>query len=164
MGGKTHFDRARGWVVGEDGAAKAGGRKQLKLSQMLRGRWQASEMTGNVREPETQGAGALVSFPHGPPLWAREKGGGRSRKRAWPPAPLRREEQREIPALGEGQKVLGLPRAQGSRGLLGLSSIPHWRRKWQPTPVFLPGESQGRGSLVGCRLWGRTESDTTEAT
>ena len=40
----------------------------------------------------------------------------------------------------------------------------HWRRKWQPTPVFLPGESQGWGSLVGCRLWGRTELDTTEAT
>ena len=40
----------------------------------------------------------------------------------------------------------------------------HWRRKWQPTPVFLPGESQGQGSLVGCHLWGRTESDTTEAT
>ena len=38
----------------------------------------------------------------------------------------------------------------------------HWRRKWQSTPVFLPGESQGRGSLVGCRLWGRTESDATE--
>ena len=37
-----------------------------------------------------------------------------------------------------------------------------WRRKWQPTPVFLPGESQGWGSLVGCRLWGCTESDTTE--
>jgi len=36
--------------------------------------------------------------------------------------------------------------------------------KWQPTPVFLPGESQGRGSLVGCLLWGRTESVTTEAT
>ena len=31
-------------------------------------------------------------------------------------------------------------------------------------PVFLPGESQGQGSLVGCRLWGHTESDTTEAT
>ena len=40
----------------------------------------------------------------------------------------------------------------------------HWRRKWQPTPVFLPGESQGQGSLVGCRLWGRTELDTTEVT
>ena len=32
------------------------------------------------------------------------------------------------------------------------------------TPVFLPGESQGQGSLVGCRLWGRTESDMTEVT
>ena len=38
------------------------------------------------------------------------------------------------------------------------------RRQWQPTPVFLPGESQGPGSLVGCHLWGCTESDTTEAT
>ena len=38
------------------------------------------------------------------------------------------------------------------------------RRQWQPTPVFLPGESQGRGSLVGCRLWGRTKSDMTEVT
>ena len=40
----------------------------------------------------------------------------------------------------------------------------HWRRKWQPTPVFLPGESQGLGHLVGCCLWCRTESDTTETT
>ena len=39
-----------------------------------------------------------------------------------------------------------------------------WRRKWQPTPVFLPGESQGWRSLVGCRLWGRTELDTTKTT
>ena len=38
------------------------------------------------------------------------------------------------------------------------------RRKWQPTSVFLPGESQGWGILVGFRLWGPTESDTTEAT
>ena len=37
-------------------------------------------------------------------------------------------------------------------------------RKWQPTPVVLPGKSQGWGSLEGCLLWGRTESDTTEAT
>ena len=47
---------------------------------------------------------------------------------------------------------------------LSLFTFMHWRRKWQPTPVFLPGESQGRGSLVGCRLWGRTESDMNEAT
>ena len=39
-----------------------------------------------------------------------------------------------------------------------------WRMEWQPTLVFLPGESQAWGSLVGCRLWGRTESDTTEVT
>ena len=38
---------------------------------------------------------------------------------------------------------------------LSLFTFMHWRRKWQPTPVFLPGESQGRGSLVGCRLRGR---------
>ena len=34
-----------------------------------------------------------------------------------------------------------------------LFTFMHWRRKWQPTPVFLPGESQGQRSLVGCRLW-----------
>ena len=46
---------------------------------------------------------------------------------------------------------------------LSLFTFVHWRRKWQPTPVFLPGESQGQGSLVGCHVWGHTESDTTEA-
>ena len=52
--------------------------------------------------------------------------------------------------------------SMGSRGVgrdwatsLSLFTFMHWRRKWRPTPVFLPGESQGRGSLVGCRLWGR---------
>ena len=40
----------------------------------------------------------------------------------------------------------------------------HRRRKRQPIPVFLPGESQGWGSLVSCHLWSRTELDTTEAT
>ena len=47
---------------------------------------------------------------------------------------------------------------------ISLFTFTHWRRKWQPTPVFLPGESQGWRSLVGCRLWGHTESDTTEVT
>ena len=45
---------------------------------------------------------------------------------------------------------------------LSLFTFMHWRRKWQPTPVFLPGKSQGLGSLVGCCLWGRTELDMTE--
>ena len=54
----------------------------------------------------------------------------------------------------------------GHDSVTSLSLFPfmHWRRKWHLTPVFLPGESQGRGSLVGSQLWGRTESDTTEAT
>ena len=47
---------------------------------------------------------------------------------------------------------------------LSLFTFMHWRRKWQPTPVFLPGESQGQRSLVGCGLWGHTELDTTKVT
>ena len=43
------------------------------------------------------------------------------------------------------------------------SSIFIRRRQWLPTPVLLPGNSHGWRSLVGCSLWGRTESDTTEA-
>ena len=45
-----------------------------------------------------------------------------------------------------------------------LFTFMHWRRKWKPTPVFLLGESQGWGSLMGCHLLGCTESDTTEVT
>ena len=51
-----------------------------------------------------------------------------------------------------------------SRTRLNDFTFMHWRRKWEPTQVFLPGESQGRGSPVGCHLWGHTESDTTEVT
>ena len=73
----------------------------------------------------------------------------------------------KIPWMEESGRL----QSMGSRGVrhdwatsLSLFTFMHWRRKWQPTAVFLPGESQGWGSLVGCRLWGRTESDTTEAT
>ena len=38
------------------------------------------------------------------------------------------------------------------------------RRKWKPTPVFLPGKSQGQRNLMGCNLWSHTELDTTEVT
>ena len=73
----------------------------------------------------------------------------------------------QIPWMGEP----GGLKSMGSLGVghdwatsLSLFTFMHWRRKWQPSPVFLPGESQGQRSLVGCRLWGRTESDMTEAT
>ena len=68
------------------------------------------------------------------------------------------EEPGRLPSMGSWR--VGHDRATS----LSLFTFMRWRRQWQPTPVFLPGESQGWGSLVGCRLWGRTESDTTEAT
>ena len=64
-----------------------------------------------------------------------------------------------------GLQSMGLLRVgHNSVTSLSLFTFMHWRRKRQPTPVFLLGESQGQRSLVGCRLWGRTELDTTEAT
>ena len=45
---------------------------------------------------------------------------------------------------------------------LSLFTFMHWRRNWQPIPLFLPGEFQGWWSLVGCHLWGHTESDMAE--
>ena len=65
---------------------------------------------------------------------------------------------------GRLQSMGSLRVGHDSATSLSLFTFTHWRRKWQPTPVFSPGESQGRGSLVGCRLWGRTESDMTEVT
>ena len=62
-----------------------------------------------------------------------------------------------------GLQSMGSQRVgQGWATSLSLFTFMHWRRKWKPTPVFLPGESRGRGSLVGCHLWGCTELDTTE--
>ena len=65
---------------------------------------------------------------------------------------------------GRLQSMGSLRIGQDSVTSHSLFTVMHWRGTWQPTPVFLPGDSQGRWSLVGCGLWGRTESDTTEAT
>ena len=73
----------------------------------------------------------------------------------------------KIPWMEEpgGLQSMGSIRVRHDRATsLSFFTFMHRRRKWQPSPVFLPEESQGRGSLVGCRLWGHTESDTTEAT
>ena len=62
--------------------------------------------------------------------------------------------------------VKNLPANTGDmrRGFdLWVGKIP-WRRAWQPSPVFLPGESNGHRSLVGYSPWGHKELDTTEAT
>ena len=68
---------------------------------------------------------------------------------------------------GELQSMGSLGVAKSRRQLIDFTLtfiFMHWRRKWQPTPVFLPGESQGWRSLVGCCLWGYTESDMIKAT
>ena len=73
----------------------------------------------------------------------------------------------KIPWTEEPSRLqsMGLLRVGGDWATsLSRFTLTHWRRKWQPTPVFFPGDSQGRGSLVGCCLWGCTESETTEAT
>ena len=57
--------------------------------------------------------------------------------------------------------VKNLPAAQETLFRYLARKIP-WRRKWQPTPVFLPGEFHGQRSLVNYSPWGRKESDTTE--
>ena len=59
------------------------------------------------------------------------------------------------------QMVKHLPAMQEARVQSLGWKIP-WRREWQPTPVFLPGESYGQKSLVGYSIWGLKELDTTE--
>ena len=73
----------------------------------------------------------------------------------------------ENPMDGGARKAAVHAVAEGQTQLSDFTltfSLMHWRRKWQPTPVFLPEESQGWGSHLGYRLWGRRESDTTEVT
>ena len=60
--------------------------------------------------------------------------------------------------------ILYLPLPECKTGGLNKHKYLYQRRQWHPTPVLMPGESHGRKSLLGCRLWGRTESDTTDAT
>ena len=67
--------------------------------------------------------------------------------------------------MGQGQWEI-YPKFHKRTGCEELVSnaLMYRRRQWHPTPVLLPGKSQGQGSVVGCCLWGHTESDTTEAT
>ena len=88
-----------------------------------------------------------------------------SRRRQWQPTPVTlawkipwTEEPGRLQSMGS-QRV-----GHNWATSLSLFTFMRWRRKWQHTPVFLSGESQGQRSLVGCRPWGHTESDTTEAT
>ena len=86
-----------------------------------------------------------------------------NRRRQWHPTPVLLPGK--IPWMEEpgGLKSMRLLRVRHDWATsISLFTFVCWSRNWQPTPVFLPGEAQGQRSLVGCRLWGRTESDTTE--
>ena len=66
-----------------------------------------------------------------------------------------------VSATRQHESATGIHLSPGFDPWVG--KTPYWR-KWQPTPVFLPGESHGQGSLVGYSPWGRRESDTAEHT
>ena len=106
---------------------------------------------------------ASTDVPH--PHWFPKQWATQTEQRAW-------DAFREDQTLVCGVGMLTFSKAHCSCRHIGevlfllfrVASRSGWRRKRQPTPVLLPGESQGWGSLVGCHLWGRIESDTTEAT
>ena len=90
-----------------------------------------------------------------------------SQRRQWKPAPVllpgESHGQRSLIGCNPGVARVGRDFTERLHFHFSLEE-GHWRRTWQPTPVCLPGESQGQRSLVNRRLWGRAESDTTEAT
>ena len=85
------------------------------------------------------------------------------RRRQWHPTPVLFCLENPMDGGAWWAVVHGVPKSRTRLSDFTFTFL-HWRRKWQPTPVLLPGKSQERGSLVGCRLWGRTESDMTEVT
>ena len=72
--------------------------------------------------------------------------------------------QHGLPRWLSGKESASIAGATGDTVSIPRSGRSPWRRAWQPTPVFLPGESHGQRSLVGYGPWGRKESDMTEAT
>ena len=73
------------------------------------------------------------------------------------------ERKEKFQSFPGGAMVKSLPANAGNAGDVGFQGLEDlWRRAWHPTPVLLPGKSHGWRSLVGCSLWDREESDTTE--
>ena len=71
--------------------------------------------------------------------------------------------QTKLPVYPSTIPLFSCPSPRGSHHLqFGVYLEWHWRRRWHPTPVLLPGKPHGRRSLVGCSPWGHEESDITE--
>ena len=142
----------------------------------------AEHLCGDPKRAMTQKQCMFISDWRSPQLWSRSEWIS-SRSRLFQGSGFFCPQLLHLPREGNGNPFQysclenpmmeepGGLQSRGSRRVghdwvtsLSLFTFMHWRRKWQPTPVFLPGESQGQRRLVGCRLWGRTESDTTDAT
>ena len=74
------------------------------------------------------------------------------------------EKRKEVKGKGESERYTNMQKKGKECNRMGKTRDLFWRMQWHPTPVLLLGKSHGRRSLMGCRLWGRTESDTTEVT
>ena len=97
--------------------------------------------------------------------WEFPKPGGNLERWCCESAALNMPANLENSAMATGLKTsvfIPIPKKVNAKECSNYRTIPLIRRKWQPTPVFLPGESQGWGSPVGCSPWGHKESDTTE--
>ena len=153
-----HVVRSVGFAFGQQGCWCQPGQK-WSLDEDSLGRAITSSPCWALRKQlksrvsKKGGCSASLSWLHHP--W-KERMAPHSNTSAW-----------KIPRMEEPGRLQSMGSLRVGHGWvtsLSLFTFTHWRRKWQPTPVFLPGESQGWGSLVGCLLWGHTESDTIEAT
>ena len=162
---------AKSWLIGKDSDAGKAWRQEEKGTTEDEMSWCHHWLNGCEFEwtPDREAWGAAIhgvaNSQTGLSNWT-ELNWTKSRSQQTP-SPMLRTQCMENPMDGEAwcATVLGSLRVGHNWATsLSLFTFMHWRRKWQPTPVFLPGECQGRGSLMFCRLWGHTGSDMTEAT
>ena len=123
-----------------------------------------------MNDPYYTAVFTLVGFPGGPAVKESTSQCKRPRFNPWVGKIPRGREQLRTPVFWPGE-FHGLYSPWGHKETDMIKQLSHSCSHcillfllWQLTPVFLPGESQGWQSLVGCRLWGCTESDMTETT
>ena len=125
------------WLWSEGGVPRRTGQREIALVALWMGEW--------GHEPRATGSLSQLEEPRGLSLWN---------------SPVAQYLGCGSPGGSDG-RVFPLCRRPGFNPWVGKTP---WRRTQQPTPVFLPGESHGQRSLVGCSPWGRKELDTERLT